>query len=89
MNTDINAWADSRNTSTEIALAIHGHSTLPAETQAIWADPSDEERENIVTAAWQAVYDDDSGETELHWGEEVFQLSEWEHGISKYDEDLD
>ena len=51
------AWLDSHETSPEIGEAIAARLTAydPAEFERLWAEPTEEEREAVVLAAWDRV----------------------------------
>lgn len=63
---DLVLWADSRETSLEIARAIHKLSSKGAGTMDdLWCNPTTYQLEEIVGLAWSYAPDD---ETHLYWG---------------------
>ena len=64
--TELRQWADSHETSVEIAQAIHDIAGEFQSVEHVWQDPSDDERDVIIAKAWKLA---DSDETELHWGD--------------------
>lgn len=64
---EIRSFADSRETSYEIAQAIFD--LFPGNEKKIWEEPTDEQRESVVSAAWEMA---DADEDSLIWGCEKF-----------------
>lgn len=63
---NIIAFASTRETSNEVALAIFEIAAEGDEAR-LWANPSDAEKQAVVTRAWElAIGDEDT----LHWGNE-------------------
>lgn len=59
------AFSATREISNEIAMAILEISETEEQAQAIWEDPTESERMQVVSRAWELAADD---ETELFWG---------------------
>lgn len=72
---ELKAWADCRETSIEVALAIHAIADASRNAEAIWSDPTRNEWDQVLMAVENYVA---SGEFEAdevyHWGEESFSL---------------
>ncbi|MCP1202224.1 YccJ family protein [Acetobacter oryzoeni] len=64
---EIRSFADSRETSYEIAQAIFD--LFPGNEENVWEEPSDAQRTAIVSAAWEMA---DADEDSLIWGCEKF-----------------
>ena len=64
---EIRAFADSRETSYEIAQAIFD--LFPGQEENVWAEPTDEQRRAVISAAWGMT---DAEEDALIWGCEKF-----------------
>lgn len=60
---EIRSFADSRETSYEIAQAIFD--LFPGQEKSIWEEPTDEQRNAVVSAAWGMA---DADEDSLVWG---------------------
>jgi hypothetical protein len=65
-------WASSRNTSYEIALAIHEIWKSDKKRDAVWQDCKKSEEAAILKRAWELAGDDD----ELYWGSHTIRKSE-------------
>jgi hypothetical protein len=61
------AFADSRETSDEIAQAIFNHTSSDTEAQRIWAEPTAAEEAAVMADAWRLA---DPEENTLFWGGE-------------------
>lgn len=85
-------WADTHNTSIEIAIAIHEqaakyeHLAKMADVESIWQDADDREIRDIIVRAWDLADDD---EEELHWGSDSYEIpfgtTYWLNGKSYID----
>lgn len=64
---EIRSFADSRETSYEIAQAIFD--LFPGNEESVWAEPTDVQRDAVVSAAWEMA---DADEDRLVWGCEKF-----------------
>ena len=64
---EIRSFADSRGTSYEIAQAIFD--LFPGNEENVWEDPTDVQRDTVVSAAWKTANTD---EFTLIWGCERF-----------------
>ena len=65
---DVERWADSHETSQEIAYEIMKMARNDMyEAERIWADPSRKEMGNILDNAWR-----NTGDSYLQWGDESF-----------------
>jgi len=63
-------WANSRNTSHEVASAIAAVAG-PNDMDRVWEEPTDEERSAVVEALEQFIADGDvAWDHTFHWGEE-------------------
>ena len=67
--TNIKAFASTRETSDEIALAIFEIAKEGDEAR-MWAEPTAEESTAVVFRAWELA---DAEETTLHWGNETLR----------------
>ena len=65
----IREWAQSRETSDEVARAIFELSNDGQETQRLWESPSAEEQKRIIKRAWEIAEPDEGA---LYWGTEVY-----------------
>lgn len=65
---DVKTFADSRETSYEIAQAIFD--LFPGNEAQIWEEPTDTQRAAVVSAAWKLADSDDDC---LLWGCEKFR----------------
>lgn len=65
---EIRSFADSRETSYEIAQALFD--LFPENAARIWEEPTDTQRAAVVSAAWKLA---DSDEDCLTWGCEKFR----------------
>jgi len=66
---ELEQWASSRETSIEIAEAIHQLAHMCAwDPDTIWEDPSFQQFSAVMSHAWELA---DEGVLELHWGEET------------------
>lgn len=65
---EVKAFADSRETSYEIAQALFD--LFPENAATVWAEPTDTQRAAVVSAAWKLA---DSDEDCLIWGCEKFR----------------
>jgi hypothetical protein len=63
---NIKAFANTRETSDEIALAIFEIANENDEGR-MWCDPTEAEREQVIARAWKLA---DTEETQLNWGNE-------------------
>jgi hypothetical protein len=61
------AFADSRETSPEVAQAIFNHTSSDIEAQHIWETPTAAEEAAIMAEAWRLA---DPEESTLFWGGE-------------------
>jgi len=68
---ELKQWADSRETSVEIAYAIMKVAPSKQDAKRIWENGSDIECESVVEIARKYVAED---EEELYWGEETIEL---------------
>lgn len=66
---DLGSWCDSRETSYEVGAAIMD--LYPEERQRVWEEPTEEESESVLGAAFSNCQDD-----VLYWGEESFRRPE-------------
>lgn len=64
---EVRSFADTRETSYEIAQAIFD--LFPGREESVWAEPTYEQREAVVSAAWEIAATD---ENTLNWGCERF-----------------
>lgn len=64
---EIRAFADSRETSYEIAQAIFD--LFPGQEENVWAEPTDVQRDDVVSMAWKMA---DADTDSLIWGCEKF-----------------
>lgn len=64
---EIRAFADSRETSYEIAQAIFD--LFPGQEENVWAEPTDVQRDDVVAMAWEMA---DAETDSLIWGCEKF-----------------
>lgn len=60
---EIRAFADSRETSYEIAQAIFD--LFPGQEENVWAEPTDVQRDDVVAMAWEMA---DAETDSLIWG---------------------
>lgn len=66
---NIKAFASTRETSDEIALAIF-EAAKEGDEARMWTDPTEEEIMQVITRAWQLA---DPEENTLHWGNETIR----------------
>jgi hypothetical protein len=71
VNQDLEQWASSRNTSYEIAVAIHELFKSDSKRSAVWEDCKKSEETNILKRAWELAGDDDK----LFWGTNTISKS--------------
>lgn len=64
-SSDISSFASSREISNEIAEAILEMASSEQEAEEIWEEPTDSQRSEIITRAWELA---NSDEDELCWG---------------------
>lgn len=72
---ELKAWAGCRETSIEVALAIHAIADESRTPETIWADPTRGEWDNVLMAVENYVASGEfEAEDRYHWGEESFSL---------------
>lgn len=74
-STDLARWAQSRETSEIVALAIHAISDRNRTAEAIWGDPTPAEWDHVLMATENYIENGVYDPEELYcWGEESFSL---------------
>jgi hypothetical protein len=68
----LRTWAEERETSDEIAMAIFLTAVRLDDVQRLWENPSPEEVARVVKRAWELA---DPEEGALYWGTEIFMRS--------------
>lgn len=72
---ELKQWADSRETSEVVALAIHAIADNKRSADAIWEDPTPAEMDHVRMAVQNYIDSGDyDAQDEYHWGEEPFTL---------------
>lgn len=73
---ELTEWANARETSEVVALAIHAIADASRTAQDIWENPTAAEFSTVVAAVHNYVNNGLYGDEVFDWGEESFTLSD-------------